>query len=1069
MKPVNSSFTVLALTILFVILGCCSIPLFSIQRNPTDISKGLTVNFSWKGALAQVVERELTSKIEGLAAAIKGVKEITSTSSDGGGFLNIELDKHTNVKTAKFELTSLIRSAYKNFPEGVSLPSVSEKGTRSIKREGTQILAYTIMGGGSSYYIEKEAAAVFLEPLNDINDVYSAKLWVAVPYELRLIVNKKELESYGLTIGDVSSALNSYFKAAELGKSKHREVSGNYSTLFVELRGISKDDVVWEKIPLARRGSRVVYLGDIARVKYEEQPINSIKRFNGLNLVSLTISAREGANQVLLAKTVRERIESLKKELPPGFSLFLQKDSTISIKKEINTIVLRVVLSVLFLLLFTFIVSRSLKYLLLVAISLAVNLCIAFIFYYLLDIGIHTYSLAGITISLGIMIDNVIIMIDHLRSKGNMKIFVAILAATLTTVGSLSVIFFLGQDVRILLNDFAIIIVVNILTSLVVAFFVIPALLDVIPIQRKLNKISLRRKRWVVKWNHFYAYFINQSLRWKKLYLLLAILVFGIPIFLLPARINSNNWLAQTYNDIFQSSVYRKIGPMTEKILGGTLRLFVERDASGGRVPQQNAFGNLTPVDRANQATQLNVNITMPDGASVEELEGIAWKFENHLLQYNEVASFETSISNGENANIQAIIDDSSQRSFPHRLKNELIDLANNTGGCDVRINGVGKGFSNSLGNDILRTGITVSGYNYDAVLTYAEKTLEYLKRQPRVDKERVNTGQRMYAGKVRYEYEMNLQKDLLIKQGSSPQTMLTGLRDIAMNQQRVSIALYDGQYIPVKVYTEEKKGADNWLLNNSLQQTSRLGYVGTLEKKMSGGHITRRNQQYEVNVDYNFIGNYRLAKKVQEGIIDSVNVQLPIGFKAQSKNRGGFYSQVKGSQYKLIFLVIAIVFLLCCVLLESMRQAMVIVLMIPLSFIGIFLTFSLFGFNFDQGGYAAFLLISGLSVNAALYIFNDFNNNGLEGQSGIRQYLNAYNSKITPILLTVISTIVSFLPFLLTVPGELFWDALAAGTIGGLLFSIPILVVFLPLFLLWNSDVVKKDTTKTLSKLKRW
>lgn len=1070
MKPVKSSFTVLAVTTLLVILGCCSISLLSIQRNPADKAKGISVYFSWKGALAEVVEREVTSKIEGLAATVKGVEEITSDSSNEQGYLTITLDKHTDVKIAKFELTSLIRSAYKNFPEGVSMPGVSEMGFRSVKNEGEQILTYTIIGNGSSYFIKKEAASVFFKPLNDIKGVYGVELWGAAPYELRIIVNKKELHNYGLTIADITTALNSYFGSAELGKTTEQYTSGTDTTLFVELKGRSKEGVIWERIPVNKIGSRVVYLGDIASIAYKEQQLERTRRFNGLNLVTLAVSAEAGTNQILLAKKVRDQVALLKRDLPEGFSILLQKDVTTDIKKEIDTIVLRVVLSVLFLLLFTWSISRSFRYLLLVAVSLIVNLCIAFVFYYLFDIDIHTYSLAGITISLGIMIDNVIIMIDHLRSKRNMKVFLAILAATLTTVGSLCVIFFLDENIRQLLIDFALVIVVNISISLLVAFFVIPALLDILPLKEKRKEITIRRKRRIIRWNRLYENFIVVNLRHKKWWLIAAVFGFGIPVFLLPTRLNSNGWFAKAYNEIFQSTTFRNIKPFTEKSLGGALRLFVERDATNGRNPQGNVGAGMNPGNQQAQATRLHINITMPDGASMEELDGITWKFENHLLQYKGVTSFETSVSGGEQASIQVNIgNDPVGNAFPQQLKNELIDLANNTGGCDVRIDGVGKGFNNSLGNDVLQSGITISGYNYDAVLSYANKTLEYLERQPRVDKERVNTGQRMYAGKVRYEYEMNFQKEDLIKQGVSPQVMLSGLRSLTMTQQTIANTLYDGQYIPVKVYTEEKKGVDNWLLNNALQHTSRLAYVGTLEKKTSGGHITRRNQEYEVNVDYNFIGNYRLAQKIQDGIIDSVKVKLPIGFKARPKTGYAYFQQVEDSQYNLIFLVIAIVFLICGVLLESLRQAMVIVLMIPLSFIGLFLTFSVFGFNFDQGGYAAFLLISGLSVNAALYIFNDFNNNKISGSSVVRQYIKAYNSKMIPILLTVISTIVGFLPFLLTVSGEIFWDALAAGTIGGLLFSIPILIVYLPLFLLWNEKTVKRNPPKTFRKLKLW
>ena len=94
---------------------------------------------------------------------------------------------------------------------------------------------------------------------------------------------------------------------------------------------------------------------------------------------------------------------------------------------------------------------------------------------------------------------------------------------------------------------------------------------------------------------------------------------------------------------------------------------------------------------------------------------------------------------------------------------------------------------------------------------------------------------------------------------------------------------------------------------------------------------------------------------------------------------------------------------MICAILLESLKQPLAVVLIIPVSYVGVFLTFYLFDFRFDQGGFAAFLLLSGIVVNAALYILNDFNNLKKKLPSSIprvRIFLKAYNGKIIPIFL---------------------------------------------------------------------
>ena len=127
---------------------------------------------------------------------------------------------------------------------------------------------------------------------------------------------------------------------------------------------------------------------------------------------------------------------------------------------------------------------------------------------------------------------------------------------------------------------------------------------------------------------------------------------------------------------------------------------------------------------------------------------------------------------------------------------------------------------------------------------------------------------------------------------------------------------------------------------------------------------------------------------------------------------------------------------------------------MLPLSFIGCFLGFYCFGLVFNEGGLAAFILMCGLSVNAVLYIQNDYNNKIIAGKArGLQTYLSAWNAKIIPILLTVISTILGFIPFLIGSNVADFWISLAIGTMSGLIFSVLVLMIYLPLFFMRKED----------------
>ena len=114
---------------------------------------------------------------------------------------------------------------------------------------------------------------------------------------------------------------------------------------------------------------------------------------------------------------------------------------------------------------------------------------------------------------------------------------------------------------------------------------------------------------------------------------------------------------------------------------------------------------------------------------------------------------------------------------------------------------------------------------------------------------------------------------------------------------------------------------------------------------------------------------------------------------------------------------------------------------MIPLSFVGLFLIFGLTNFTFDKGGFAAFVMLCGITVNAGIYLVSEWRADG--------NYLHAFSRKILPISLTILSTVLGLIPFLFDGPGEVFWFSFAVGTIAGLLFSVLALVIYLPVFVL--------------------
>ena len=201
----------------------------------------------------------------------------------------------------------------------------------------------------------------------------------------------------------------------------------------------------------------------------------------------------------------------------------------------------------------------------------------------------------------------------------------------------------------------------------------------------------------------------------------------------------------------------------------------------------------------------------------------------------------------------------------------------------------------------------------------------------------------------------------------------------------------------------------------------------------------------------YEYIGSSEQGHKLLKKDLEEFNELLPMGYTAKSEDNNWSWGGKDNKQYRLLLIVIAIIFFITSILFNSLKQPLAIIFVIPVSYIGVFLTFYWFKLNFDQGGFASFVLLCGITVNASIYILNEYNSirKRFPRLSPLRAYVKAWNTKIIPIFLTVTSTILGFIPFMVGAEKEGFWFPLAAGTIGGLIMSVVGVFIFLPVLTL--------------------
>ena len=1060
-----STFTINILFVMLIIIGAAVIPLLSLQLNPTRYLPSLNISWTWPETPVRVVEQEVTTVLEGVLSTVTGVKKISSTTNNERGAITVEFDRNTDLREKRFEVASLLRESRKRLPERVSFPVISMN--MPSNQSGSTILSFQVNGNASSSYIYTIAEELIKPAVSVVEGVYSVNIYGATPREWEIIYDEEKLAAIGVNSSVISRAINNWLLEKEIGGATETLSGGLSKRTYLTLTGNGEDVFRWDDIPVAKTSGRIIHLTDVARVKLKDQQPQSYYRINGLNTVNLTVSAGRNVNNIKVADAVKKTIEKIKKFLPPGYSIRTSNDNTTFIKEEISKNIFRAVLSVVLLLLFVLLISREFKYLLIISISLVANIFIAFIFYYLFRLEMHLYSIAGITVSFGIIINNTIVMTDHIRYHRNRKVGISLLAATLTTIGALVVIFFLDEASKLTLSDFAAVVIINLSVSLAVALFFIPSLLEKIKLVPIFNALIIRRKRRVVRFSKAYLRSIGFIIRYRVAFIIIAIMVFGLPVFYLPDSLPKDrktnqdesklNSFERIYNKTLGNNKYvQDIKPVVNKVLGGTFRLFSDRVKNN----RFYYYGNSDEVQR----TKLTVNIGLSEeGLTIDDINTTCAGLENLLAGYKEIDMFTTGIYSAEDATISITFKPEYDFSiFPFILKVKIEDYMNGIGSYHASVYGVGKAFSNQVYSDYMNTtySVAMKGYNYDELYGYASDLKERLIASGKGRIKEVfllgegNDGYIINRRKKSYRNRLEMDKYYLTRAGSDIASAFGESAKYSRGSSPFQTVYINGSLTPVSIKSMQSNKYDFWnFINEPLKTTSGISVkmkdFSTITREVTDNSISREDQQYVISVGYDFIGNYELGRIILDRNIEETSALLPLGYTAQSESYRFSWDQAK-TNYLLVFLVIVIIYFICSILLESFRQPLTVISLIPFSFIGVFITFQIFKITPDEGVFAAMILLCGIVVNATLYILNDFNS--------IRRrkpalpvkvaYLKAFNGKIIPIFLTKLSTIVGLIPFLLTGKDERFWFALAAGTIGGLVFSMIGLLVYQPIML---------------------
>ncbi len=1011
------SFRILLVMCILMVIGVGLVPQLDISNEPRP-EQGQTINiwFGWPNASTKVIEQLVTSRIEASVSTVKGVKNVSSVSYYDYGIVIVEMKPKADISMARFEISSNLRQMYSSLPKGVIYPIVDGGEANSSQEDDDKvkcILTYQInadMSEEQIYQLTEKDSKRFLERIEGIDNV---KVNGIPSQYMEISYDANDLALYGLSNNDIIEAIKNYTGREDIVG----EVSINDGNSVIPLILSSKSNgKVFEQMPLRRISDKTIYLNDLVSSKIKTLNPDSYYRINGLNSVYVNVFVKKNANVVRVSNEV-------KRVLKDNNTSFLSSHSSITYDraetelKEFKTLLLRSSLTLAILLLFVWFASgMKWKYTFIISIGLLANILIAVVAYWLLNIRLHPMSIAGITISLGIIIDSTIVMVDHYSYYRNRKAFIGILAAMLTTIGALVIVFWLPDFLKHDLKDFSIVVMVNLFIAIIVASFFMPALVDRLKFSnKKTNKGSSKYARFVIRFSNIYHKYVSLC------------------------QHHIGRWA---------------IILMVTILFGGTLYCFIECLDTNRYKPKK-------------EKLQLSIRAKMPTGGSTKELNEKVKEVELFLSQFKEINRYATTI-NGQGASIIVEFKKKWEESaFPVSLERKVIAKVITIGGADWSVSGVSEnGFSNSPSLQIRNTVIRITGYDYLRLYRFAEDMCDDLKKDKYIEDLAILTPGHEELEK---EYYMEYKHDALAIHKVNQLNVYSGLYNQLRDNDGGEMILSskdtkntkDGEvFIPVITRPSTQDTYDSWKMHNSYinigGRNIKTDAFMDLKERNAKNIIQRDNQEYSLGIAFDVMNTWNYTEKVVKKTLAKYNDLFPEGFRCIDPEIEDYKDD--STQYWLIGIVAIVIFFIISIMFESLMQAFAIILLIPASFIGLFLTYYITGVPFGTGGFAAMVMLAGLTVNAGIYIICQDNNQRelmrppvnydkkVALRRGSGSYVKAFNHKIIPILLTILSTILGMIPFLIDGSDDQpFWYSLAVGTIGGLMFSVIPLILFLP------------------------
>lgn len=990
----------IVMSIIIMLFGAIGFKFLGVRDYPAIDPPNITVRTSYPGANADIIESQITEPLEKAINGIAGVKNITSSSSQGTSNINVEFELGSDLESAANDVRDKVAQATRSLPSDLDAPPVVTKADAS----SDPILSMTVQSDTRNQLeVTEYANNNLLERLQTIPGVSTILIWGEKRYAMRIWFNPAKLSAYNLTPADVQTALLQ--QNVELPSGK---IAGNTTELSVRTFGRINTEEEFGNIIVRSSPSGDIRLRDVAEAVLGPENEESVLKESGIPMIALAVVPQPGSNYVAIADEFYKRYEQIRKEVPAEFTLDIALDQTKYIKKSISEVKETLIIAIVLVVLIIYFFFRDWIIAVRPLIDIPVSLIGAFFIMYLFGFTINVLSLLAIVLATGLVVDDGIVVTENIYKKmeqgmnkwqaakeGSKEIYFAVIATSITLAIVFLPIIFLQGFVGRLFREFGIVVAGAVLISAFVSLTLTPVL-----------NTRLTRK------------------------------------------VHKNSWLYDKtepffrgMENLYQRSLqgFMKIRWFAWLILGGCFALIY---FIGKSIPSE-----LAPLE---DRSQFRMSVTAPEGTSYDYMEQymdtLTAFINDSVPEKNVLISFTAPGFTGSgsvNAGfIRTVLTDPGERK---RSQQDIVNMVNR----NLPKFNEGRAFTiqeqtisvNRRGG--LPVQFVLQHVNFDKIKEVLPRFLDEAAKNPIF--QGIDADLKFNKPEVRILIDRLKASSL----GVSIQDISEALQ-LALSNRRLGYFTRDGkqyQVIGQVARDDRDEPADlvNLYVRNNKGQSISLNNLVTLQEESTPPTIFHFNRYKSATIS----AGLAPGKTVGDGIKamqDIAKKLLDPTFSTALSGTSRDYAESSSNTGFAFMLALALIYLVLAAQFESFIDPFIIMLTVPLALAGALLTLWLFGQTLNIFSQIGMIMLIGLVTKNGILIVEFANKKQLDGQRKIQAVIDAAASRLRPILMTSLAMSLGALPLALSL-GDASTSRIPLGLVivGGILFSLILTLYVIP------------------------